>query len=288
MRVALIANAGSGSGTDPEALAGRLRAAGAEATVHGISELDAVRRARPERVVAAGGDGTIARAAALAGELGVPLAVVPAGTANDFARGQGIPGDVATACELAVRGHRLRTLDLGRLGDGTPFVNVASAGLAAVAARRAATYKSRLGRLAYAVGALRSAAAEHPLTVVALADSVPVFRGQAWQVIVAVTGTFGGGSRVDVADPQDGMLDVAVVPAGSRAGLARRAIGMRTGGLADQRGVVHARGCSVELHMAAGTELNVDGEVVRAAEPERLRLESRAFALVVPHGPNHR
>ena len=54
---------------------------------------------------------------------------------------------------LAVDGHGLRRLELGRLGDGRPFVNVASAGLASVAARRAAPLKPRLGPLAYAVGA---------------------------------------------------------------------------------------------------------------------------------------
>ena len=65
----------------------------------------------------------------------------------------------------------------------------------------------------------------------------------------AVTGDFGGGSSLDPADPQDGILDLAVVPAGRRIGLARRALGMRTGGLTEQRDVTHARGCEIELHL---------------------------------------
>ena len=68
------------------------------------------------------------------GALGVPLAVVATGTANDFARRMGLSDDLGTACRLAVRGTRLRRLDLARI-DGRPFVNVASAGLAPAAAR---------------------------------------------------------------------------------------------------------------------------------------------------------
>src|SRR3712207_4399226 len=85
VHLALIANPGSGGGTDADALAELLRREGAGAvdTYH-LRDLDDVRTAIPDRLVAAGGDGTIARVAALAGRLDVPLAVIPAGTANDF------------------------------------------------------------------------------------------------------------------------------------------------------------------------------------------------------------
>ena len=40
-------------------------------------------------VVVSGGDGTIAQGAEMAADRGVPLAVIPTGTANDFARAAG-------------------------------------------------------------------------------------------------------------------------------------------------------------------------------------------------------
>ena len=52
-------------------------------------------------------------------------------------------------------------MELGRLADGRPFVNVASAGLASAAARRAQPFKSFLGPLAYPLGALQAAVTEH-------------------------------------------------------------------------------------------------------------------------------
>src|SRR5829696_8291056 len=225
MRVALIANRASGSGLAPAPLVRAMEGKGAEVALYGCEAADLERAAAdaPERLAVAGGDGTIASVADLAGRLGVPLGVIPGGTANDFARAAGLPLDPIEAATLAVTGTELRRLELGRLGDGRPFVNVASAGLASVAARRAAPLKPRLGPLACAVRA----------------DGETVVDGRAWQVIVGVTGAFGGGSAIGAADPEDGVLDVAVLPAGSRAGLARRAWGMRRQTIAEQRGVEH-------------------------------------------------
>src|SRR5215216_7351136 len=234
-----------------------------------------------ERLVVAGGDGTVASVADLAGRLDVPLGVIPGGTANDFVRASQLPLDPVAAAELAVTGTELRRLELGRLADGRPFVNVASAGLASVAARRAAPLKPKLGPLAYAVGALRAAATATPLRCSVRADARTVFEGRAWQVIVAVTGAFGGGASVGAADAQDGILDVAVLAAGSRAGLARRAWGMKRGTIAEQRGVEHHRAHVVAVDLPPGTELNADGEV-RAAGLERVTVERAAYALVVP------
>ena len=106
-----------------------------------------------------------------------------------------------------------------------------------------------------------------------------VFEGDAWQVIVAVTGAFGGGSELGAADPQDGVLDVAVLPAGSRIGLARRAWGLKRGTIADQRDVEHHRGTLIEVDLPPGTEFNADGEV-RERGMERMTVEPSAYALV--------
>jgi diacylglycerol kinase (ATP) len=253
---------------------------GAEVAVHNPAELERAAAGAPERLAVAGGDGTIGPVADLAGRLGVPLGVIPSGTANDYARATGLPLDPIAAAELAVTGTALRRYELGRLGDGHPFVNVASAGLASVAARRAAPFKPRLGVLAYAVGAVRAASTAAPLRCAVRAGGPTVFEGGAWQVIVAATGAFGGGSGVGAADPADGVLDVAILPAGSRIGLARRAWGLRRGTIAEQRGVEHHRAAVIEIAVPPGTEFNADGELRRGGL-ERVTAEPDAYELVV-------
>jgi diacylglycerol kinase (ATP) len=282
MRIALAANRASGGGLDPEPLLAAMREAGAEVSAAGCdaADLEALAASGPDRLAVAGGDGTIGPAAAVAGRIGVPLAVIPTGTANDFAREHGLPGDPLEAARLAASGGRVEPMELGRLADGQPFVNVASAGLASVAARGAEPFKPWLGQLAYAAGALRAALAEHPVPATVRVDGATVFEGGCWQVIVAVTGAFGGGSGVEEADPSDGRLDVVVIPAGSRLALARRAWGLRSQTIARQADVPHHSGTVVEVDLPAGTELNVDGEL-RDRGLERVTVQPAAYELVV-------
>jgi diacylglycerol kinase family enzyme len=285
MRIALAANRSSGGGLDPQRLVAALRAAGAAGVELGgvePAELERLAATRPDRLAVAGGDGTIGPAAAVAGGHGIPLAVIPAGTANDFARAHGLPTDLLEAARLAVTGTGTERAELGRLADRHPFVNVASAGLASVAAHRAQRLKPVLGPLAYAVGAVRAALSERALDCAVAVDGREAFAGRAWQVIVAVSGAFGAGAGVAEADPDDGVLDVVVIPGGSRLGLVRRAWGLRTRSIARQRSVEHVRASVVEVALPPGrTELNVDGEL-RPAGLERVTVEPGAFALVVP------
>ena len=282
MRIALSANTRSGGGLDPEPLAEAMREHGAEVEVFGCQpeELERLAATRPDRVAVAGGDGTIGPAAETAGRLGAPLAVIATGTANDFARANGLPVDPLEAAALAATGTETRDLELGRLADGRPFVNVASAGLAAKAAEHASPFKKLLGPLAYGIGALRAAATESPMRCTVRVDGETRFDGGAWQLIVAATGAFGGGSEIGPADSGDGVLDVTVLPAGSRIALARRAWGLRRGTVERQEPVVHEQGRVVEADLPDACELNVDGEI-RSGGLERVTVERAAYALVV-------
>jgi diacylglycerol kinase (ATP) len=272
VRIALVANPVAGSGTDVHEIAAALERRGAEVLAPDASDC--------QRVVVAGGDGTIGPAARAAARAGVPLAVVSSGTANDFARALGLPLDAERALDLAADpGAATRGVELLRAGT-RPFVNAASAGLSVVAAGAARRLKRPLGALAYPAGAALAGLTARPLPVRVRADDRLAFAGDAWQVIIGGTGAFGAGSGLARADPGDGLVDVAVVPAGSRAGLLRRAWGMRAHRLEDQGGVRHARARRVELDVPPGTRLNVDGEVI-AVEPPVFEAERPGFELVV-------
>lgn len=263
MQIALVHNPGSGRGSDAEELADALRAAGAaEVTTHAIDALDdGPPPESTDRVVVAGGDGSIASAALWAAGAGLPFAVIPSGTANDFARALDLPEDREEAAVLAADPDaELRALEVGRAA-GRPFVNAANAGLATHAARAATPLKQKLGPLAYAVGALRAGITEQPLDVTIRADGAERFQGRAWQVIVAATGAFGGGSQIAPASPDDGVLDVTVITAGPRPGLIRRAFGLRRGTLHQQDGVVRLTGHDLEVVLPPGEAWNVDGEL---------------------------
>jgi diacylglycerol kinase (ATP) len=277
--VALVANERSGSSA-PERCAECLGSFGASVRRFDIEQIDEAVVSGVDRVVVAGGDGSIAPVAAAAGAAGIPLAVVPAGTANDFARRMKLPDALPEACRLAVRGTRMLELELGWLNRERPFVNVASAGLPAPAARRASSWKRLLGPLAYAAGAVAAGLTAKPLTCLVDCDGRELLAGEAWQVTVAASGAFGAGVVLDGTDPSDGRLDVMGIEAGPRLGLVGLAYRLRSGGVADHPRAFQTRCTTAEVRVPEGTPFNVDGEVIPAGSA-RFTSQERAFQLVI-------
>jgi len=299
MRIALVANPKSGTAPAPRRLAQLLAADGAQVATTSIQEIKANEEGGlagqglaaavaalsadgpPDRIAVAGGDGSIGLAALVAAEMDLPLAVIPVGTANDFARALGLPLELEQACALA-RDPRAATrrAELALAGE-RPFVNAAATGLSVVAAREARPHKSRFGPLAYAVGALKAAATAAPLRCHVRCDGGACFEGPAWQVVVGATGAFGGGSEIGGTSPDDRLLDVAIIPAGSRLGLARRAYAMRSGRLTKQSDVTHGRATTIEVGVEdSKSSFNVDGEVCRC-DPAHFSLRPGGFRVVV-------
>jgi diacylglycerol kinase family enzyme len=135
--IAVIMNAASGtSGEQADERERHIReafaAAGVEPEIHRVEPARLTERAceiaaTADVVVAAGGDGTVsAIAAALAGT-DTPVAVLPMGTLNHFARDAGIPLDLTAAAATIVAGHA-KQIDVGEV-NGRVFVNNSSVGL---------------------------------------------------------------------------------------------------------------------------------------------------------------
>ncbi|HEX2232084.1 MAG TPA: diacylglycerol kinase family protein [Thermoleophilaceae bacterium] len=286
MRIALVVNSRSRSAR-PEAVEAALWNFGADVERFDVDAAGSAAASRPDRLAVAGGDGSIGPAAAAAGRSGLPLAVIPAGTANDFARRMRLPRRLEDACWLAVQGQRLQALELGTmtaggspsLANGRPFVNVASLGLPAPAAARARSWKRALGQFAYALGALHAGLTADPVRCRVACDGRVLHDGPAWQVTVACSGAFGAGSSLEGADPADGLLDVVAIPAGSRLRLPGLAYALRRERLPGRTGVPHARGRSAEVDAPPRATFNVDGELV-AAGPARFGVQPGAFQLV--------
>lgn len=124
MRIVLLHNSSAGSEdrTDDE-LRSLLREAGHEvlANIAQPKQLpDLLARSAPELVVVAGGDGTVGRAASIVAGTPLPLAILPVGTANNFARTLGIDvdgGEVATWID-AWSSSQLRGIDLALASRG--------------------------------------------------------------------------------------------------------------------------------------------------------------------------
>ena len=172
---------------------------------------DEARRAAEggETVVAVGGDGLVGcLAGALRGGAG-PLAIVPSGRGNDFARVLKIPTEPREAARVAVDGTE-RTLDLG-LANGRPFVGIASLGFDSDANRIANEAKLVKGNLVYLYAALRALAGwKHARFRVTIDGQEREVVG--YSVAVGNSKAYGGGMFVfPHAKLDDGRLDVLTV-----------------------------------------------------------------------------
>ncbi|MBE0595645.1 MAG: NAD(+)/NADH kinase [Desulfuromonadales bacterium] len=162
MRLKLIANPAAGRyGRAKIARAeGWLRRQGAEVdlTLTGArgDARSAAARARQEgfdRVIAAGGDGTLNEVINGLAPSAIPLAFLPLGTANLFALETGIPFAIEPACAVALHGEP-RPVCLGLAGE-TRFVLMAGIGFdAQVVYGLNLRLKRWTGKLAYLAGAL--------------------------------------------------------------------------------------------------------------------------------------
>ncbi|MEI7085593.1 lipid kinase [Pectobacterium versatile] len=162
---------------------------------------------RVDFVIIGGGDGTLNSAAPGLVDTGLPLGVLPLGTANDFARTVGIPREIRQAVQVIANGQ-LRAVDLGEV-NGHLFFNVSSIGFSAALARGlSAKSKKRWGTLGYALAAFKLLKQSRPFRVQIEHDGIKE-RVRTIQVAVGNGRFYGGGMAVaDSAAPDDGRLDV--------------------------------------------------------------------------------
>ncbi|SHJ93392.1 lipid kinase, YegS/Rv2252/BmrU family [Clostridium amylolyticum] len=101
-------------------------------------------------VLIMGGDGTLNSVVneLKKNNIDIPVAVIPAGTANDFANYIGMPEDIEKAC-LQIINSSVKYMDLGQINDSY-FTNLVSTGFFANPYKAAEDdSKAKVGRMAY-------------------------------------------------------------------------------------------------------------------------------------------
>lgn len=158
-------------------------------------------------VVVVGGDGTAGYVVSqmLRYGLDLPLGIIPAGTANDFALMLGIPSNPLQAAKHIVRSE-VRAVDCGRVNDRY-FINILSFGLFTTTSQRTLDrWKRILGRVAYVFEGLRELRDIRAIPLTIRTDDVQVSE----RVIMALIFNGRTAGRFPLArdaQPDDGLLD---------------------------------------------------------------------------------
>jgi YegS/Rv2252/BmrU family lipid kinase len=124
-----------------------------------------------ERVVAAGGDGTIHEVVNGLAGTETTLGLLPIGTVNVFAMELGLPSNNLDLCWNIIEGDKTRLIDLPSANDKY-FVQLAGVGLdAQVVQETSATLKRNFGPLSYLISAAQIAARKPPRLIVESPDT---------------------------------------------------------------------------------------------------------------------
>ncbi|MEQ9550715.1 MAG: YegS/Rv2252/BmrU family lipid kinase [Coleofasciculus sp. G3-WIS-01] len=164
-----------------------------------------------QMIIASGGDGTLSAAAGVVVETGIPLGIIPRGTANAIASALGIPDTIKAACKIILEG-KTQEIDVARC-NGKPMVLLAGIGFEAKTVEDAdRELKNNFGMLAYVLSGLQKLGELEPFEAKIETDenTVTITAGAVTVANAAPpTSILAQGPAGIVYD--DGLLDLTVV-----------------------------------------------------------------------------
>lgn len=239
-----------------------------------------------DRILAAGGDGTVmeAMSGAIENELDIPLGQIPLGTANLLARALGVPTDLEKALTLALETGVVTKMDTGYLPNfNRYFALLAGAGWDAEMIDDAdREMKDHLGFIAYVISGIR-----HFFTLkrsqfrVTIDGKEKRFRahtlavinvGEIYQSKIAI------GKNVS---PHDGKLDLAVVAMKNRLGLLRLIYRLITKKFDGSKELRYYSATHIKVEATPPMKLEIDGESI-GETPFEVEVISSGAHLIVP------
>ncbi|MCG3195700.1 MAG: lipid kinase YegS [bacterium] len=264
----------------------------------------------PERVLALGGDGTINAVLnwLWRNNLEAPLAIVPAGTGNNLAKGLGVPLEIQASLKLALCGARLCRLDAGVIRDGRSgwsTVTVQSLCFGFPAHISARFDRMRRNPLTRPLLTLLGDTAYRLLAALGLEGQKRMERkgrhllesklridGEA--LAETVLALFVGNERslggsfipCPLALPDDGKLDLCLVRAGTGANYWRLFAEVVRGAHLANVGVVRYIQFEkrLDLEFSSPTPVLVDGDIRETSDRFGIEVLPRRFPVVVPEG----
>lgn len=213
------------------------------------------------RIIAAGGDGTINLCvnAMINNDIHLPLAILPAGTANDFAYYFELPLDIEYQLDIAL-GNKTTKADVGK-ANNRHFINVAAMGaLIDVSQKTDPNLKNAIGILAYYLKAVSEIPQIHAIPVKLTTPDAVYFEDIYFMVVM--NGESAGGFRK--LSPQssinDGKLDVIAFKKMPILELAPLLFEVVNGRHPQNKNVLHFQTDDLTIESSEHISTDIDGE----------------------------
>lgn len=212
-------------------------------------------------ILIAGGDGTVNRVVTSMKNhgLNLPIATLPAGTANDFANLLGYNTGIRSSCDKILKGE-IVNVDLGKVNDSY-FVNVLSAGLFTEVSQKTPTIlKNTFGKLAYYVSGVQELPRFRKMSLKVDSDSLS-FEDNALIFFVFNGKTAGNLPLAYRSTVYDGMLDVLIIKGDNFGESIQAAFHFISGSRRKYPpGIVHFKTKSLKVDIDFNVTVDIDGE----------------------------
>lgn len=239
-------------------------------------------------IVAGGGDGTVNAVVnaimRIERDRRPRLAILPLGTANDFAGSLCIPDDPADALVLLDTDQTI-PVDVVRIrSDGFTryYANIAAGGNSVrVSEEMTEEMKQRWGAFCYIRGGMEILADLQSYRIEAECDQEQFSGQDTWAVLVANGKTNAG--RIVVApdaSPIDGLLDVIIIRNGTAIDLVEMVASAVLGNYLDCEQVTHRQVKRLRLRSTPGMRFTIDGEVIDQ-QPVEFDIVEQAIPMLV-------
>jgi diacylglycerol kinase (ATP) len=175
----------------------------------GLRIHEKVKSWQPDKVVAVGGDGTIKLVAELIFSTGIPMGIIPAGSANGLAREFNLPSSVRDALDVIMKDN-VQRVDLIKINDKEICIHLSDMGLNARVVKYYAMGGVR-GKWGYARAIGRVLWQRQLIKTEILIDGQRLLRA-AFMVVIANARTYGTGALINpTGNVSDGVFEVVVV-----------------------------------------------------------------------------
>lgn len=212
-------------------------------------------------ILVAGGDGTVDNVVNCIKKMGIdmPIAILPVGTANDFAKFIGMPQKLDKACRQILESTP-KSVDIGKVNDKY-FINVASTGLFTdVSQKIDVNLKNTMGKLAYYIKGMEQLTNLRKIKVKVKSED-DVFDGDMYLILVFNGQTAGNLNLAYKAKVDDGKLDVIIVKACVIKDLIALFIKMIRGDhLENTSGLIYFKTDKVSIECDEDIVTDIDGE----------------------------
>lgn len=237
------------------------------------------------QIIVSGGDGTINVCVnqMVKNDIHLPLAIFPAGTANDFAYNFGVPADVRKMVDIALGDHLVKA-DVGKVNDRY-FINVAAIGnLVDVSQKTDPRLKNTLGTMAYYLKGISEVPALKPLPMKFITDD-DVFDEKIYFMVVMNGKSAGGFKKLALESSiNDGLLDVMIFKKMNFVNLAATTLKVLRGKHTEDKNVEIFQTSRLRLETSAPISTDIDGETGEEFPMDFSVLESRLRVFASPEG----